>query len=577
MASHEAHEALPAAGWLKTGVGLVVAGVSAAAAAALFGLPIELRLLLLAAAVIALSAIPGRMPVERRLHPFDVRALLGPPLCILTGIGAGVLDWRLIGGVIAEKLPIIMFILSFAYLCAGVEHSGYFEYAAYTVADRCRRSTARLIVSMFLLNSLFTAITSNDVVVLAMTPITLAIARAAEVKNARILLLSQFIAANTLSMALYTGSPTNIIVSQRLGLNFFSYFALMAVPSIVALIATLGALWLITHTSRAGGETAGRRFRPLRYLLSGRNRWEFNPTYTESRALLPPVKTPAMSVWLVAFWVAVAFVAVSSLFGVSLLASASVALAAALAAHALTFRGGRNERVSRRFLAVHLPYGILPFGLAMFTITEALSHSAFSTSVRAILVRASGSSFFATAMSWGATAGGMVNLLNDLPASDLLAQLFAQSSFSRFQEYAALQATLVAVNIGTYLTPIGALAGLIWVQTMKRAQAGRTKDRVVTPELRDLMLFGLISFVITFAVSMTCIAMGGMALDYFTRGDNPPPIDVVSAAGVGVATVIALVFFGGRRLVRARQRAAIPPSPVAPSYSTDSTSSGTSR
>jgi len=79
----------------------------------------------------------------------------------------------------------------------------------------------------FFLSSLITLFTSNDIVILTLTPIIFYFGKHAKVKMMPYL-IAEFFAANIWSMFLYIGNPTNIIVAMASGLNFYEYTYWMA-------------------------------------------------------------------------------------------------------------------------------------------------------------------------------------------------------------------------------------------------------------------------------------------------------------------------------------------------------------
>lgn len=56
--------------------------------------------------------------------------------------------------------------------------------------------------------------------------------------------MAEFIAANTWSMALIIGNPTNIYISSAVGIDFVSYLKVMLLPTLAAGLVALGMLWL---------------------------------------------------------------------------------------------------------------------------------------------------------------------------------------------------------------------------------------------------------------------------------------------------------------------------------------------
>lgn len=166
----------------------------------------------------------------------------------------------------------------------GLSKSGISHYLAFRIAERCGGSTGRLLFYLFIMASALTAFTSNDIVVLALTPIVISVCHQAHIHNVRLILLSTFVAANTLSMALLIGSPTNIILADALGIDGLRFTVLMAVPAIFAFLVTFSAISRIVsrvgaaHSNAHGGRTAATSAgRAIEKALLW---WECSETYT---------------------------------------------------------------------------------------------------------------------------------------------------------------------------------------------------------------------------------------------------------------------------------------------------------
>ncbi|TPX69097.1 hypothetical protein SpCBS45565_g02729 [Spizellomyces sp. 'palustris'] len=78
-----------------------------------------------------------------------------------------------------------------------------------------------------------TIVTSNDVVVLTITPIVCYLTQETKT-DPKAYLVSTFIVCNVASLALYIGNPTNIIVAQAFRINFIQYSAWMGLPTLLA-------------------------------------------------------------------------------------------------------------------------------------------------------------------------------------------------------------------------------------------------------------------------------------------------------------------------------------------------------
>lgn len=161
-----------------------------------------------------------------------------------------------------------------------------------------------MILSMFILTSVITFFTTNDIVILLLTPIMVEISFQAGIRNAKLLLLGQFIAANTLSMRLLIGSPTNIIIVDAMKIDFFTYFSIMIIPAVTAFTSSLLLIYITVKIA----ESRLPLFRGL----------EFEKSYEVPENNSEPELTSQMRDWLIIFGFFVALVAAVTYLHLSL-------------------------------------------------------------------------------------------------------------------------------------------------------------------------------------------------------------------------------------------------------------------
>jgi Na+/H+ antiporter NhaD/arsenite permease-like protein len=120
---------------------------------------------------------------------------------------------------------------------------------------RVRASPAVLLALVVALVGLLSALLTNDVVAVAMTPTVLAICLRRGINPVPFLLAIAF-AANAGSVATIIGSPQNMLVAQRLGISFGHYVTYALVPALLSLPVVWGALvllyrrrWTLTDTA----------------------------------------------------------------------------------------------------------------------------------------------------------------------------------------------------------------------------------------------------------------------------------------------------------------------------------------
>jgi arsenical pump membrane protein len=449
----------------------------------------------------------------------------------------GLVEFDTIKQVIYEKWEIIGLIMSFALMSYGIGKSGYFKYAAYRITESCGGSTTRLTLYLFVLTSTLTLVTSNDIVILVLTPIIIQIAYYAKIKNAKLLLLSQFVAANTLSMGLLIGSPTNIIFGTVLEYDFLNYIGLMIIPTIMAFMIS----FIIVHYLNQKHSN-----------VDNGSGWFFDAKYTLPTIDKKQNYTKEMTYWVWSFGFIILLVSIITSTTISLGWTVLGVVFAVVTIYVVS--GSPSQRVDHvrehLFKSVKgLPFQIIPFALIFFAITQELSTGDLGVHIGKWIV--SSDSYIITTLKSLLVSGGLVNLFNDLPAAAFLSNIIDPNMAGKDMVSRAL---LVGLNIGCYVTPVGALAGIIWFHQMKN-ETKKIKEidsefDIKTPLRSGLFKYGMIHFVIvTLALSVILPAISHLynasispwnGLTYEATEQSMWGIEML--AGVGFAFAIMLVF-----------------------------------
>lgn len=463
-------------------------------------------LIILTLAPIALIIFGERFAFDDALESRGIpgREAIFPVFSLGLAFALGVVQPATLVHEFGNKIGIITLILSFALVSEGIARSGYFTFAAYKIVSKCDGNTSRLILYMYVLTSLLAFLTSNDIVILVLTPVILSICVHARIRNTRLLLLSQFVAANTMAMGTLIGSPTNIIFGYALNISFFAYLSMMAVPAFLCGMLSLIVVDWINQQSRPDTDGIFAK------------RWGYEDTYRIPASIRYARFTPLMKLWLMLFGLDVALLACVSSLHASLL-WASIPIAATSVYY--LYREKRNETQSAAEATkdIHqvlrfLPYSIFFFGLTYFTFSAEIARLDIVNQIILPFVREHLFDDVVHASFGMLTLSALlVNTINDLPASALFADILQHidGGSAPLNEYLRLvveQAILVGLNIGCYLTPIGALAGIMWFNIIhreeKRQQAEQMAPgvaapapRMLTPSRGDLVGYGLLHFV----------------------------------------------------------------------------------
>ncbi len=359
--------------------------------------------------------------------------LLGAAL--MAAFGCVTLD-RISAGLMANTdvnpIKILVLFLSMTLISVFLDNTGFFSYLAMAALKRAGRSQLTLLLSLYTIVSVLTVFTSNDIIVLTFTPFICYFAKCARI-DPMPYLIGEFVAANTWSMALIIGNPTNIYLATAAGESFISYLKVMLLPTLCSGLVSLGALLLIFRKKLS---------MPI-----------------EPRELLDvKLDKPLMLLGLSDLLICIVMMVVSSYIKLPMWLISFycfIALYALALVYLLIYR--------RPVLPIlnslkRTPYEIVPFILSMFIIVLSLEDANITSVLSRLLSKGS------TVFNFGASSFLTANLINNIPMSVLFSSIIEPLSESAHQS--AMYASVVGANIGAYLTPIGALAGIMWMDML---------------------------------------------------------------------------------------------------------------
>ena len=356
--------------------------------------------------------------------------LAGASLLLLFGtVDVGTVAKALVASTAINPIKILVLFISMTVLSIFLDELGFFSFLANYALKRAGDSQLRLFMFLYVTVSVLTVFTSNDIIILSFTPFICYFAKNAHISPIPYL-AAEFVAANTWSMALIIGNPTNIYLVTSAGGDFLAYLTKMILPTLAS-----GAVAFV-----------------LLFLL-------FRKRLSE-----PVVATPEdvrlgdrLSLWVGISHLAVCtlVLAVGSYFNIEMwLVSLSAALS--LFVWTLIISLVRKSRPTTLINCLkRAPWELIPFILSMFVMVEALNVNGVTQGIYGLL----GDSY--SVWKYGITSFLACNLINNIPMSVLYSSILAGCG------EAAVYATVVGSNLGACLTPIGALAGIMWSSILK--------------------------------------------------------------------------------------------------------------
>ena len=275
--------------------------------------------------------------------------------------------------------------------------------------------------------------TSNDIIILTFTPFICYFAKHAGISPVPYI-ISEFVAANTWSMALIIGNPTNVYLATIYGIDFVEYMKIMLLPTILAGVIAFFILWIIFHKQL---------------------KKEIIPD-TENIEIKDK---PLLIMGLVHLCICTVLLALASyldweMWIISL--SSVISLYLCVSVVNLFRRKSAKVLISCTNRA---PWALVPFILSMFVIIFAINDSGVTKMISDALGH--GGNVFA----YGISSAFSANVINNIPMSVLYSSIL--ENLTGIEQIRALFAVIIGSNIGALLTPIGALAGIMWSSILK--------------------------------------------------------------------------------------------------------------
>ena len=334
-----------------------------------------------------------------------------------------------------NPLKILVLFISISFISITLDEAGFFSYIAVKFINRFKASQYALFFSLYLLISILTIFTSNDIVILTFTPFILYFAKRGNI-NPIPFLVMEFVAANTYSMLLPIGNPTNIYLSSIYNLDFITYISKMILPTIFVGIASVAVLLLLFHKE----------------LSKKIEVFDDKPIHLKNRfiCIVSLVHLSLTTILLViSNYINIEMWIIALSFGVSLLIFISV--------YGIIKKN--HLYISRP--VKRLPYTLIPFVLSMFVIIMALESFGIFGNIHDLFENIPNDNLKEIVYLLSSTIS--CNLVNNIPMT-----IAYGSVLSGTTNQTLIYASIIGSNLGALLTPVGALAGIMWMRILKQ-------------------------------------------------------------------------------------------------------------
>ena len=327
-----------------------------------------------------------------------------------------------------NPIKILVLFISMTILSIYLDEVGLFRYLANLATKKAGNKQIKLFIYLYLLVSILTIFTSNDIIILTFTPFICYFAKNTKI-NPIPYLVAEFVGANTWSMMFLIGNPTNIYIGTFFDINFLEYLKVMFLPTIIGSLTSFLILYLLFKKSL--------------------NK-QLQITELESITL----NKPLLIIGLIHLCLCTILLVISSYISLEMW-MITLGFAISLLICVLIYKLITKNKDTHLLQTIkRLPYQLIPFVISMFVIVLSLKANNITTAINEQLNN--------NYILYGLSSFLGANILNNIPMSVLFSEILDGSSIKN------IYACIISSNLGAILTPIGALAGIMWMSLLKK-------------------------------------------------------------------------------------------------------------
>nr|MDO8133908.1 ArsB/NhaD family transporter [Candidatus Njordarchaeum guaymaensis] len=340
-------------------------------------------------------------------------------------------------------------------LSVTLDAMGFFRWAALRIAKLARGNGLRLYLYISLLTAAVSILFANDSAVLILTPIVMEMVRHLKMsKDGRLAyLFAAGLMADTAAMPLITSNPVNIVSADYFGYTFIEHMIFMTPIAIVTIMLTLIVVYFFF-------------------------RKKFPKSYSHHLVEIL-IKHGERPMWLRTSIVTLVAIDVGYVVAsynripVSFVICAGAFFLFAL--YAATYKREavfRHEKTGATYVLRKVNWDILFFMIGIFLVVQGLRHAGAIDFFATLFVSALSlpSVFSVLALSFIVTVSA--SAMNNWPMTMLgllsIKQAIVTQGLSPAASTSLIFSNIIGNNLGPHFFPLGSLAILMWLATMKR-------------------------------------------------------------------------------------------------------------
>ena len=334
-----------------------------------------------------------------------------------------------------NPIKILILFFSMTVLSIYLDELGLFKFLASVAVNKAKGHQHVLFFVLYFLVAVLTIFTSNDIVILTFTPFICFFCKHAKIR-ALPYLIAEFAAANTWSMMFIIGNPTNIYLATAAGITFIGYLKVMWVPTILAGLAELLIIYLLFRKDLK------------------------EPLCNDEKVTIHIESKIDLIIGGAHLFICLVFLVISPYIHIEMWLIALICAVSLLTMSLLVRVITRKEWIYLEDCFKRLPYQLIPFILSMSVIVISLNYQGIANKIGEFLNHG------VLILNYGASSYALSNVINNIPMSILYSNV--PIALTNGQYLKATYASIVGSNIGAFLTPIGALAGIMFSNLLSK-------------------------------------------------------------------------------------------------------------